>query len=278
MNKIERAFTLAELMVVVGIIAVLIALLLPTLNKAKYQAKVAACQAKLSGLGHGMITYATDYWGSYPMAVDPPDNNPSSWFWTTWQRSWEWSKRGNPSVYDLRPVYREYLGGELDKTAKCPMAAPYFADRKIDDQHLSNYMLYPTNNHETKHFYFANEDAPIVSSRLNKTWSVEAERELEFRLLASDASFGNMYGYGGGSMAGHPAPNGFDRPVGGPINDFPGHGIGYWDNPIYKVQLNYLDGDGAVHMYHVDASAKFDADTWVRVQNYNVLIPRDLAR
>ena len=55
-----RAFTLVELLVVIGIIAVLIAILLPTLNKAREQSRRTACLANLRTLGQGMLLYAND--------------------------------------------------------------------------------------------------------------------------------------------------------------------------------------------------------------------------
>lgn len=59
------AFTLVELLVVVAIIAMLIAILLPSLSRAKQQARAVKCQAHLRELGHGMIIYYNE-WGNYP--------------------------------------------------------------------------------------------------------------------------------------------------------------------------------------------------------------------
>ena len=59
-RKKSGGFTLIELLVVVSIIALLISILLPSLRKAREQAKVAVCIAGLKGMATGSITYASD--------------------------------------------------------------------------------------------------------------------------------------------------------------------------------------------------------------------------
>ena len=67
--KTKRAFTLVELLVVIAIIAVLAALLLPTLNKAKTKAWTTQCLAHLRQISLGMKMYADDANGRYAMSA-----------------------------------------------------------------------------------------------------------------------------------------------------------------------------------------------------------------
>jgi prepilin-type N-terminal cleavage/methylation domain-containing protein len=64
--NLSQAFTLIELLVVIAIIAILAAMLLPTLSSAKQKAWTAQCQSNLHQISLGMKMYADDANGLYP--------------------------------------------------------------------------------------------------------------------------------------------------------------------------------------------------------------------
>lgn len=66
MSDTRKAFTLIELMVVIGIIAILASMLLPALGGAKERARSMGCLSNLKQLSLGVRMYADDHRGFYP--------------------------------------------------------------------------------------------------------------------------------------------------------------------------------------------------------------------
>lgn len=61
MKKRNAGFTLVELLIVVGVIALLVALLAPALQSARGKAYQITCSNNLKQIGIGIFTYANDY-------------------------------------------------------------------------------------------------------------------------------------------------------------------------------------------------------------------------
>lgn len=76
-----RAFSLIELLVVVSIVALLLAITLPSLARARRQAVMASCGSNLQQIGAGFAMYLGDYHDRYPCATDPVSASPRYWLW-----------------------------------------------------------------------------------------------------------------------------------------------------------------------------------------------------
>jgi prepilin-type N-terminal cleavage/methylation domain-containing protein len=72
MMRQRKGFTLIELLVVIAIIALLVSILLPSLNRARELAKRAICGANLNGIGKALALYKTANDDRYPFISDEP--------------------------------------------------------------------------------------------------------------------------------------------------------------------------------------------------------------
>jgi prepilin-type N-terminal cleavage/methylation domain-containing protein/prepilin-type processing-associated H-X9-DG protein len=76
-SQLKSAFTVIELLVVLGIIAVLMAILLPAAEHVRHQAYIDKCASNLRQIGMALSIYAQDNHGNYPRTIyDPTYTSP----------------------------------------------------------------------------------------------------------------------------------------------------------------------------------------------------------
>jgi len=139
-SKNQRlAFTLVELLVVIGIIAVLIALLLPALNKARAQAQCAQCQSNMRQIAIAVLQYTNDnrdrlIIGHITAGVFGTQAYPDGWGWAAELMHQHYL--GAPNYYD-NPATPGAVAASTHSVFYCPACVDLIPNSLAGD--------YPTN-------------------------------------------------------------------------------------------------------------------------------------
>jgi prepilin-type N-terminal cleavage/methylation domain-containing protein len=118
--KREKAFTLVELLVVISIIAILLAVLIPAMNRAKETAKRIICSNQQKQVALGLNTYISDYDGLMPWYGGKDPLYPSPHIPATGDNP-EDNERHPYVAFKGDPDKTEWLDGGVSTGAPVPM-------------------------------------------------------------------------------------------------------------------------------------------------------------
>ena len=138
MRSRRRAFTLVELLVVIGIIALLVGILLPALGRARESASKLACASNLRQLGTAYIMYCNDNRGVFPAPGSGNDPRPEDWIYWQTNRSTFVATLGPGTFADGRLM--KYLGKVSEAVFRCPSDTNY-ASRASGSQYRYSYVV-----------------------------------------------------------------------------------------------------------------------------------------
>jgi len=162
----RRGFTLIELLVVIAIIAILAAMLLPALGRAKDKAKSIQCLSNMKQWGLATVMYGGDFGDKLPLFGDVFPYGPTTLFW--YQKLAPYiAKQAGAEPGNMEAYTSEVRKCPAGKTGPPPLAGPAVAAWESWNCWVGVYYG-AFGNPLTGPFYYGNDMKPITATRIKK--------------------------------------------------------------------------------------------------------------
>ncbi len=156
--KHRCGFTLIELLVVIAIIALLVSILMPSLQKAKEMAKDVVCLSHQKNVALAIYLYAEDYEDTLPYGRSLGARPSLDWDQRVGRMSEDWDPR-NATPGDLRAFHNGYIdlnhNSTTEGTFKCPSAWDQVEPKGDLGQWICHFSA---NGQLMQHYHLPNEE------------------------------------------------------------------------------------------------------------------------
>lgn len=250
----RSAFTLVELLVVIGIIALLISILLPSLARARRAANAVACSSNMRQATMAILMYANDHKNQVPPGyVNLPNDPPNSY--NGWVIGWDELIYPYLGGRDLAP-YGAFYNQDV-WTLRCPedteirvvswlstnaRRKSFALVRNADWNTYSTGLVGRGMCMSTSLSTVANGSAP-TNANFRVLKITEAKAAAETLLMTEQAHEQNVFGYGGMGVA-----------------DSPQGQLQMLATPLHDGKFNYAFCDG--HVEALSPYETFGTGTW----------------